>query len=250
MKRRPDRLESVKSRIPETWLAKTEFTTNWPGPVDGESIKSEQDLIDAGISLFPTWEMKNSNNSFWSRQMKLGEISCSFSHLSVWRAAKRDFDSNPNLSHVIVLEDDVKFDEHVVEKVQSVVLDLNRFGNWDFCYLGRVLQNGKKDKQITLPESGSLVLSKFLTIPGFSYCTYAYMLSKTGVEKLLNARIQDHLIPVDEFIPACYTVHPREDVAKVFKPCLKAFAFSESVVFQMFKCEMGSDTEASRIFIK
>jgi hypothetical protein len=70
--RRPDRLAAVKSGLPSEWLAGAEFTTHWPGPVDGSTIRGEADLQAAGIALYDGWQQPESNNAFWNRPLKLG----------------------------------------------------------------------------------------------------------------------------------------------------------------------------------
>lgn len=245
LKRRPDRLQEVVKVIPPRWLSHAIFTTDWPGPVDGQLIQTEQDLQNAGISLFPNWEIPGSPNPYWSRPIKKGEIGCSFSHICVWRSALLAFNANPELKSVIVLEDDVflekdadKFFEAVLEEVDD---------DWDLIYLGR-LPRFPDDE--TLPEPG-----KHLIRPQFSYCTYAYAVSRQGVSKLLNAKLETALIAADEFLPACYTPHPRRDVKKRFPPMLNAWAIHPSIAHHGNFSTSGtsersgySDTEDCKFF--
>ena len=241
LKRRPDRLEAVKRELPQEWREIVEFTTNYPGPVDGESIKSETDLKDAGISLYKNWKLEGSPNSFWNREMKLGEIGCAYSHFSVWKRAQSLFESDESLKYVVILEDDAKFAADAPKKIEKAVETLQIFApDWDFLFLGRVLQNGRVD----VPFVENLVT------PGFSYCLYGYALSKSGVSKLLSHGFMENIIPVDEYVPAMHLVHPRADIAHLYKPVMKAFAFSvgSDVVFQKTKNEAGSDTEKSALW--
>jgi collagen beta-1,O-galactosyltransferase len=50
---------------------------------------------------------------------------------------------------------------------------------------------------------------------------------------------------VDEFLPALYMDHPREDVRRRYTKRLRAYAFEPPLVSQLPKDEAGSDTEAS-----
>lgn len=95
LRRRPDRLEKVKEALPKEWIPFTSYTTNWGGIVDGFDIIDDLDLKNFGFTLYPDWKIEGSKNEFYSRHMKKGEIGCCYSHLSVWRRAKRDFDLNP-----------------------------------------------------------------------------------------------------------------------------------------------------------
>ena len=243
LKRRPDRLAQVKAALPRTWLKTAEFTTDWPGPVDGSTITGENDLIAAGISLYSGWELPASKNEWWNRPLKLGEIGCSYSHFSVWRRAHLAFEQDPNLKCVVVLEDDIHFGSTEAEREQApekLRETIENFGSrpWDLLYLGRVLQGGCKDFRV-----GSGVVE-----PGFSYCTYGYVLSRTGVDRLLATDFHESIIPVDEFLAACYTMHPRPDVAQLFPPVLRAYSVDPYLVFQLTKAQGGSDTETSKVW--
>ena len=50
-------------------------------------------------------------------------------------------------------------------------------------------------------------------VPGYSYNTHAYCLSKAGINKLLKYELNKNIIPVDEFLSATFTKHPRRDIA-------------------------------------
>jgi collagen beta-1,O-galactosyltransferase len=81
--------------------------------------------------------------------------------------------------------------------------------------------------------------------PGYSYCTYGYLLSPSGLRAVLNSGFERALIPVDELIPALYLDHPREDIRLLYPKRLNAYAFEPPLVTQLPKEEAGSDTEAS-----
>jgi len=257
LKRRPDRLAAVTAALPDAWQKPidqggiTEFTTEWSGPVDGERLKSEADLKAAGIALYPGWQLPNSGNDWWSRPMKKGEIGCAYSHLSVWRRARELFVQDETLHHVVILEDDVHcggdetkraaFPEmlkQTIEKLSTIT--------WDLLYLGRVLHPGYKDHPLTLHGDNI----QGVVEPGFSYCMYGYILSRTGVERLLSTNFHEAVIPVDEFLPACYTMHPRSDIAQLYPPILRAYSVDPYLIFQRTKLDGGSDTEQSALWQK
>jgi hypothetical protein len=79
--------------------------------------------------------------------------------------------------------------------------------------------------------------------PGFSYCTYGYMLSAAGLDKVLAVGFEKALLPVDELLPALYMDHPRGDVRRRYPKQLSAYALEPPLVAQLPKDEAGSDAE-------
>ena len=224
--RRPDRLARMKRVVPSAWNA--EYTTYWPGPLDGASIKPG-DLN--GFGLFP-WEIE-SDNEWWSRPLRLGEIGCAVSHWLCWKRA-----GELAADCTLVLEDDVKLSAGL-ERGPELDLRLAALQavdpNWDLVYLGRWALE---------PESEEHV-GDGLVRPGYSYCTYGYVLSAAGLAKVLEVDFERAIIPVDELLPALYMPHPRPDVRRRYPPRLSAYAFEPPLVKQLPKDLAGSDTEAT-----
>lgn len=115
LKRRPDRLQAITECLPKEWKERAIFTTEWEGIVDGERIQTEEDLTNAGVTLFENWCIPGHTNSFWARPIKKGEIGCSFSHINVWRQAQEKMKNDKSLEFVVVLEDDAKFTNDALE---------------------------------------------------------------------------------------------------------------------------------------
>lgn len=224
--RRPDRRARMERVVPSAWNA--EYTTHWPGPLDGASIKPG-DLN--GFGLFP-WEIE-SDNEWWSRPLRLGEIGCAVSHWLCWKRA-----SELAADCTLVLEDDVKLSAGL-ERGHELDLRLAALQavdpNWDLVYLGRWALE---------PESEEHV-GDGLVRPGYSYCTYGYVLSAAGLAKMLEVDFERAIIPVDELLPALYMPHPRPDVRRRYPPRLSAYAFEPPLVRQLPKDLAGSDTEAT-----
>ena len=220
LKRRADRRQRIEALLPA--FLEPEFTTDWEGPLDGKDLAADA-LAEYG--LFP-WKI-NSDNSWWNRPLKKGEIGCAISHLKCWELAVARGDRS-----FLVLEDDVLFVDGFVERLQDGLARLERFdANWDLVYLGRVPL-----------EPGRRVIDGIVQ-PGYSHCTYGYALTSAGAGKLLSAGLQDALIPVDEFLPAMYIDHPRPDVRRRYPRRLAAYAFDPAIVLQLPKDIAGSDTE-------
>jgi hypothetical protein len=102
---------------------------------------------------------------------------------------------------------------------------------WDLLYLGRVAQ--------TLPEKR---VAKNIVKPNFSYCTYGYVLSKSGVAKIRKYNVHEGIIPADEFLSSTFIEHPRPDVKLKYPPTLKAYALNPHIVHQREFKIVGSDT--------
>jgi collagen beta-1,O-galactosyltransferase len=223
LKRRADRRAQMERVLPPTW--DVQFTSDWDGPMDGQAIDPD-DL--PGFGLYP-WEVP-SDNPWWSRPLKLGEIGCAISHWMAWQRAVTDA-ANPAL----ILEDDVVLGEHFAVRLQSCLTRLwITDPRWDLLYLGRWALDGE-DRKVT----------DGIVQPGYSYCTFGYLLSPSGLRKLLGCGFERALIPVDEFIPALYMDHPREDIRSLYPKRLRAYALDPPLVTQLPKDEAGSDTEAS-----
>jgi glycosyl transferase, family 25 len=225
--RRSDRRARMQRLLPKTW--NVDYTTDWPGPLDGAHL--EPGDLD-GVGLFP-WEIASANE-WWNRPLKLGEIGCAMSHLACW---KRAAELGSELT--VVLEDDIEFSADPDISLTAAVGHLEVWApGWDLAYLGRWALH---------PESGTPV-APLLVRPGYSYCTFAYMLSARGLERMLSVDFEHALIPVDELLPALYMHHPRADVRRRYPPRVSAYAFEPPLVTQLPKDLAGSDTEETPFF--
>lgn len=221
--RRPDRRQRMESQLLE--VGKVRFTSDWPESFDGEL---GQDLLEMHprTTLFD-WEDSTSPNPWYARPLKWGEVGCALAHIACWEHFLRSGEQD-----AIILEDDAVLDPEFSRKV-SVALRLARELKYDLLYLGRVPQ--APDRAVI----GSLVR------PGYSHCTYGYVLSSRGARSLVSMQPWRGLIPIDEFLPAAYCSHPRADIRSRFEPCIEAFACDPDVVLQEPKTSAGSDTENS-----
>jgi collagen beta-1,O-galactosyltransferase len=183
--------------------------------VDGRELDTDK-LHAAGVRLFSNWKQTGTNNPYYTRDLKWGEVGCALSHHSVW---KRVAEGSP----AIVLEDDVLFAPNACARIEEELGVLSAHApEWDLCYIGR-RRMGPPFTDAPGPEPracGGLV------VPTFSYCTHAYALSPRGARKLLASGLEKALVPVDELLPALYTTHPRDDVRAQFAHAdrLRAYA--------------------------
>jgi glycosyl transferase, family 25 len=222
LKRRPDRRARMERILPAAW--DVQFTSDWDCPKDGQAIDPD-DL--PGFELYP-WQLQ-SDNPWWSRPLKLGEIGCAVSHWMCWHKAAAD-----GADPALILEDDVVLGQPAARLASRLAQLSTVDPRWDLLYLGRWALD-HEDRAV----------AEGIVRPGYSYCTFGYMLSASGLAAVLGCGFERALIPVDELLPALYMDHPRHDIRTVYPPRLRAYALEPPLVTQLPKDEAGSDTEAS-----
>jgi collagen beta-1,O-galactosyltransferase len=220
--RRPDRLAHMKATLPSDLTV--EFTTDWDAPIDGQAFGG---AVPEGFAVFP-WRIE-SDNQFWSRPLRAGEVGCAIGHWSMWRRAAADGD-HPAL----FLEDDTVLVADFLSRLEDGLARLAATDpSWDLVYLGR------HALEPDTPVAPGIVR------PGFSYCTYGYAVSALGVQKLLATNYDQALLPPDELLPALYLNHPRPDIRARYPRSLAAYAFEPPLVTQLPRDAWGTDTEDS-----
>ena len=196
----------VGEEITDKWLKENEF-----GLFDWE--------MDMGEALVTDQQRAK----WWARPLTKGEIGCTLSHWGIWNECD---------GPVTILEDDALFDENMELKRDIAIDTLETMGKeWDILYLGRV--------PLMIDEER---VTSDIVIPKFSYCTYGYVLSKSGIEKIRKYNVHKAIIPADEFLASTYVEHPRSDVRFKYPPTLLAYAMKPCIVDQRPKSEVGSDT--------
>lgn len=203
LRRRPERRRRMERLLPDE--LDVTFTSDWDGPFDGRELDREV-LAESGYRLFP-WRI-SSSNPWWNRVLTWGEVGCAVSHLACWRDA-----AATGVPFVVVLEDDVVL---CPSFLQTLLIELRR--PFDLLYLGRC------------PRGADRRLADGIVSPGFSYSAFGYVLSERGLAGVLEAGFDQAILPVDEFLPAMYVEHPREDVRTRFPPRLSALAFDPPLV--------------------
>jgi GR25 family glycosyltransferase involved in LPS biosynthesis len=162
--------------------------------------------------LYSNWKIE-SDNKWWNRDLTPGEIGCSLSHVTVWKDALAK-----GYNNILVLEEDFLSNGSLALK------DLTLPANYDLLYLGR----NKVDESVPEEEFGDFYM------PSYSYNTHAYLLSQSGIKKLMAYNLQDNIIPADEFLSATFCLHPRQDIRELFvHPSIKAFALKQQAIGQI-----------------
>ncbi|GAA2536888.1 hypothetical protein GCM10010210_03260 [Pseudonocardia hydrocarbonoxydans] len=206
------------------------YTSDWDVEIDGAAL-DHATLRRSAVGLFE-WEIE-SGNEWWGRPLKWGEIGCTLAHLACWRAALAD-----GVDHAVILEDDAILPADFETVLRAALPCLGRRTPFELLYLGRFPLEPDR------PTRWSGVVE-----PGYSHCTFGYVLTRRGLREVLAARLQDAVVPVDEFLPAMYHPHPRADVRARFPPRLRALALDPALARQRPKEQAGSDTEDSAFVV-
>ena len=227
LKRRPERLQKISLILRLLGIKFRIFDA-----VDGNALT---DAEVARLHFLPGYE-----DPYAKRPMTKGEIGCFLSHYWIWR----DIVDN-KYQRVIVFEDDVRFAENATVELNRVVEDLMKTQlDWDLIYLGRKKMTPQGDEWYVPGH-------RYLSTVAYSYWTLGYALSQSGAQKLLNAKPEDKMMALDEFLPIMYDKHPNPKWSKHFSPRnLKAFAVYPVIVTpERYTHDEGyvSDTEASTV---
>ncbi|MEU7765008.1 glycosyltransferase family 25 protein [Nocardia sp. NPDC049190] len=225
--RRVDRRTWIQHRLPIG--TPVTYTSDFDVTIDGHEI-ARSGIADLGISLFD-WQI-HSDNPWWNRPLKYGEVGCTIAHLACWRHAEK----NSSSPYVLVLEDDAFLVPEVGSRLREGLSRLNNSDEpFDLLYLGRYRLD--PDTPTSVPG---------IVRPGYSHCSFAYLLTREGLRIALTTDLPKAIVPIDEFLPALYAPHPRPDMRRRFPPRLAALAFDPPLATQRDKADAGSDTEESQ----
>lgn len=168
--------------------------------------------LPEGYGNYPHWNLKNSGNDWWDRDVLPGESGCMISHIRIWHKMLED-----GVENALILEQDFKPSKSLANLNFAVVRH-----NYDIATLGR---------SPFLPDDEETINDQWVK-PLAYYNSHAYILNKRGAIKLLNTNIKENLIPADEFLSACQIEHPRDDIRGIFPPILAGFATREEFIAQ------------------
>ena len=168
-------------------------------------------LSKFGVNKHPNWKIE-SENSFWNREVTDGEIGCSLSHIDLW---VNSYEKEKEIT--MVLEED--FVEQLPVPWDQVESLLDK--GYDLIYLGR---NALKPEEENLIEGYQNWVE-----PSYSYNTHAYILSKRGIELLVEhyiERYKNKMFVIDEFFSVAFKQTDRNDILTEYEdlPPLKAAA--------------------------
>ena len=188
------------------------------------------------ITIIPEW-----TDPIRKTQLKMGEIGCALSHYNIWL----DICKN-KYKNCIILEDDFT----IIDDFDTMIENLNYPDNTDFIYLGRK----------ALFPNNDIEYNEHLVKPAFSYWTIGYIITASGVEKLLKHDYLNNMIPIDEWLSLLMNNDPKHWKMKekdiilrklnLQNSCLlNAFSLKNHIVSPSFDDQdiNNSETEESEI---
>ncbi|CAE7719662.1 CERCAM, partial [Symbiodinium sp. CCMP2456] len=131
-------------------------------------------------------------------------VAACLSHFRLWQKALRC-----DLDVCIVFEDDARPTADGLRRFQAEVDCLTSLGvPWDLVYLHSSLYSKSEEPKL---EGCNLLFA------GHRKWAGAYALSRRGLQKLTSSGYENCIFPVDDFLPALHSFHPRPDVREL--PC-------------------------------
>jgi GR25 family glycosyltransferase involved in LPS biosynthesis len=191
--------------------------------VNGWEAVKDKSKSPFKFSLADWWKI-DSDKNFYNREVTPGEAGCMLSHYQCIKAA---YDAG--LETILVLEEDFvptnKFPTNI--ELDSVPDD------WSILYLDR---NALWENE--------LKVNKHITKVGYTYNNHAYLVSRKGMEEVVNSSILDNIIVSDEFFPAINGTSDRLDaVDKFYNPNFRAYALNGGYFEQTSNPALTSLTE-------
>ena len=175
--RRPDRLEGFRERLPAAMAGMVERFT----AVDGRTLSPNPEIE----ALF-------AGNDFNFRRNAIG---CSLSHFALWRLIASD---DYPYERTVIFEDDVWFSKRFLSLWNNEMAPMVP-GNFDLFYLGGLLGPAtiqgmvdvmqEHDGHIEVPLEAYIDVREsacFGRPIKMQFCTYSYVVSKKGAQKLCS----------------------------------------------------------------
>lgn len=149
-------------------------------------------------------------SKFWTslagREMSTRDKCMAIGHWMVWHQVYKE-----NIETILILEDNFK-----PASAHYHVLDTEE--GWEMIYLGR------KSLSVDTPLSGGLVK------PGYSHGSFAYLIKKDGLEKLINSGYDQHVVPVSEMLSIMHGSFPVQGLPEFFSGRLRVLALMKDLI--------------------
>jgi GR25 family glycosyltransferase involved in LPS biosynthesis len=178
--------------------------------------------LPQGYRTYQGWNLRDSGNEWWDRDVLPGEAGCMISHILVWQRILED-----GVENALILEQDFRPRISLKDLNFAVVrhnYDIATLGRWPFYFNDEEQINDQWNKPLTY------------------YNSHAYILSQAGATKMLSTGIKENLIPADEFLSACQSEHRREDIRELFPAILNGFVTRNEYISQLSN-QAASTTE-------
>lgn len=155
------------------------------------------DNLPDNCKVYDGWKLNDTDNLWWNRDVKPGEIGCMISHAKAWEKIKLD-----GTKRALILEEDFLGVVNLSELQECELSD----DYWDLAYLGRY----------TFNEAENVRIDDNWVKSGMSYNTHAYVLTYEGANRLLAHNPLHNIIPSDEFFSAVMSNHRRHDINVIY----------------------------------
>ena len=185
---------------------------NFIKAIDGTKLSLEE---TESFNICPYWY-----DPYLKTGITEGEIGCALSHYKAWN----EF-FNSGKQHAIFLEDDTIILNDNFERNITNLLSYPH--DADIVYILRkpLFHTNEKDYNDIFQEIKA------------SYWMCSYLLTRNGVEKLLNCGFLNNLIVVDEFLPILYDDSYLNNYKKSYNTSLKAYSLKSDYSFIKLKDE-------------
>ena len=111
---------------------------------------------------------------------------------------------------ILILEDDLRFVPGFVRRLETTVKEADvAIPDWELLYVGR-----KRMSNNEVMVAGT----RYLAYPSYTYWTLAYVLRRSGANKLMAQRPLEKMVAVDEFLPIMFDRHPNKHWLSNFEP--------------------------------
>lgn len=172
---------------------------------------TQKELDKFGVKKHPNWKIE-SDSLKWNQKVTDKEVACALAHIDAWVVS---YSKDKEIT--FILEED--FEEQLPVNWEDVQSLLDK--GYDMIYLGR---NALKPHL----EPGIEGLLNWVE-PDYSYDSQAYILSRSGVQKLVEEwipRYKSRIFALDEFFSIAFGMTHRQDILAEFAdlPKLKVAA--------------------------
>ena len=164
---RPDRWDSLLQAEPVLEKMATRISA-----VNGKTLKLTRDIYQ-----------RYKNNPF---QWKKAIIGCYMSHIAIWKKIVKE-----DGAYFLILEDDVRFEHGWIDQWNCAAAYIPN--DAELLYWGGVLPPNKIALSMVLQPVNDYwasirpnTLCNPVPLPIFHFCTYSYVITKAGAQKLLN----------------------------------------------------------------
>lgn len=238
------RLKKIASRLKKEGLLHMyeRFSPVSADKIDAKFMKEHK------YELFPNFELKGHKNKYYNRPIYKAEISCALAHNSIWNIAKEK-----KYNYILILEDDAAWEAGKLVQALDKFIEWYEQTNKDLCdllYVGRKPQRRPETEffcsfkqKYSSSYWGHPHYPNNYVIPKFSYCTHGYLLTQSGINKLVEQKFERKICPADDALSVYLGDHDREDIRNFYPKILNALSVKDP--YLVYQDDKSSDIENS-----